>query len=143
MMLLESQEHRDTDPRDAVSPPRDGVDGISENIGRRSEVMSRPLTESRLRAENRHYANTGGVSSVACREKLLPAFRDAETGRVEVARFRDGRPAPMHVIEGLPDEWATAYDAEGHIEALKASIVSGFVRANRFYTRAEAKALCC
>lgn len=107
----------------------------------RDNVMNSPLSAQRLDAENRHFAGTAGVSAEACDLKLIPAFRDSCTGRVEISRFEDGRPAPMHLIDGLPHEWALAHDADGHIRMLKAEIACGFVRGERFYTRAEAAAL--
>lgn len=103
--------------------------------------MSRPLNEARLEAENRHFEGTGGVSAEAACLHLLPAFRDERTGRVEIARFRNGAPAPFHLIEALPDDWAMAHDDSGAVTVLRKEIVCGFVRGEQFYTRAEAAAL--
>ena len=103
--------------------------------------MSRPLDHRRLAAENRHFAGTCGVSAEAARMRLLPAFRDPRSGRVEIARFRNGAPAPVHLIEGLPEEWALAHDERGAVKVLRADIVCGFVCGEQFYTRAEAAAL--
>jgi hypothetical protein len=44
----------------------------------------------------------------------------------------------MHVISCLPDEWAAERDAAGEIVRLKDSVIAGFVRDGRFYTREEA-----
>ncbi|MEE4300733.1 MAG: hypothetical protein V2J24_14940 [Pseudomonadales bacterium] len=103
--------------------------------------MSRPLSAQRIDAEHRHFVATVGVGTETVHPQRIPAFRDSRTGRIEISRFEDGRPAPMHLIEGLPDEWALAHDADGHIRVLKAEIACGFVCGGRFYTRAEAAEL--
>ena len=101
--------------------------------------MSRALTQIALRRESAPYTGTCGDSGTACRNRFRPAFRDAD-GRVEIARLADGRPAPMHLIGKLPAVWAKLCDANGNIIELKAGIVAGFVRDDRFYTREEAAA---
>ncbi|MCB1686592.1 MAG: hypothetical protein R3E82_08035 [Pseudomonadales bacterium] len=103
--------------------------------------MSQPLSDRRLHSENLAYAGTGGVSQNNGRAGFVPAFRDDATGRVEVARMENGEPATMHLLCALPDEWVCARDADGRVTALLASVVAGFVREGRFYTREEAAAL--
>ncbi len=100
-----------------------------------------PLTPERLEDENAEHAGTCGVSLHARQLDLVPAFRDDRTGRIEIARFEGGCPAPVHVIDGLPSEWALQIDASGKVVALRAGIVSGFVRNGVFYTREEAARL--
>ena len=99
--------------------------------------MGRKFTEQQLRRENLAYAGTGGVSAVSCRAAFRPAFRDDATGRIELARFETGEPAPMHIFLGLPVDWITERDPEGHAIALLGSVVAGFVRNAEFYTREE------
>ena len=100
--------------------------------------MSRSMNQDRLRIENLAFAGTCGVSSCARESRFVPAFKDLETGRVELSCLAAGVPAPMHIISCLPDEWAIERNAAGEITALKASVVAGFVRDNRFFTREEA-----
>lgn len=100
------------------------------------------MNRQSLRQENRKFANTDGVSSQNRSLGFLPAFRDEDTGQVELARFADGRLAPMHVISGLPDAWAQEHDSTGAILAVKTSIIAGFCRDGRFYTRDEAISEC-
>ncbi|MEZ5559963.1 MAG: hypothetical protein R3E86_15630 [Pseudomonadales bacterium] len=99
------------------------------------------MTSERLRAENLAFAGTCGVSEHARQARFMPAFQDTETGRVEICCFASGTPAPMHLICCLPDEWAIAWNDQGEVAALKPSVVAGFVRDDRFYTREEAACL--
>ena len=70
----------------------------------------------------------------------MPAFRNEADGRVELARLADGRPAPMHLISALPQEWAVRCDGRGNVLELVEDIIAGFLRDGRFYTREEAAA---
>ena len=91
-----------------------------------------------LEEQNRLFADTKGVSTGNRQHRFIPAFRDEKTGRVEIARFSNGEPAPAHLICGLPEEWAVDRDESGEICRVKGSIIAGFVRDNTFYTRKEA-----
>jgi len=97
-------------------------------------------TPTTLGAENRQFANTCGLSQHNATHNFLPAFRNEETGEVALAKFADGRQAPMHVIIGLPDSWAVARNGRGQIAAIASCVIAGFVRDGQFYTRAEALA---
>lgn len=96
------------------------------------------MDSTTLQQENRQFKGTTGVAHANRNANFFPAFRDEETGRVECARFRNGEPAPMHLICGLPEDWAIGHDEYGSICRVKASIVAGFVRKGHFYTRQEA-----
>ncbi len=97
-----------------------------------------PLTKTRLRHDNLAFAGTAGVSPVSRQARFEPAFRDEETGLVALSRYASGAPAPMHLMDGLPEDWVTDRDARGCPCALKPSIVAGFVRDGEFYTREQA-----
>ncbi len=88
--------------------------------------------------QNLLYTGTNGVSQENRKYGFIPAFRDESTGRVEIARFLDGKPAPLHLITALPDEWVVARDESGGVCRVKGSVVAGFVRDSKFYTRQEA-----
>ena len=47
----------------------------------------------------------------------------------------------LHLLVGLPEEWVTGRDENGHIVAVRDTIVAGFVRDEVFYTREEAAVL--
>jgi hypothetical protein len=100
--------------------------------------MDTPLTRDRLRCQNDEFAGTAGVSSANRSLGFAPAFLDSDTGRVYRSCFRDGTPAPCHLLEGLPAALSVRQDAVGCMLAVKASVVAGFVRSGRFYTRDEA-----
>ena len=67
-----------------------------------------------------------------------PAFLDFATCTVYLSRFRDGRAAPVHLLEGLPEEVVLIRDGAGRVVATKSSLIAGFVRGGFFYTRAAA-----
>jgi hypothetical protein len=101
---------------------------------------TRCWTAQTLRQQNRRFQGTGGVSAENRSQGFAPAFLDTETHRIYRACFADGRPAPMHLLEGLPPAVVTARDATGRVIALKSTVLAGFVRAERFYTREQAAA---
>lgn len=103
--------------------------------------MAPLLTRQRIRRENLAFAGTGGVSAENRCRRFEPAFRDEATGRVELSRYANGALAPMHLIDGLPDEWIRERDDAGRARALKSTIATGFVRDGRFYTREQAACL--
>ncbi|MEJ2088040.1 MAG: hypothetical protein P8Y69_06125 [Gammaproteobacteria bacterium] len=98
-------------------------------------------TYERLRAENEAFAGTAGVSQNNSQARFVPAFRDTDSGRVEIARLANGEPAPMHLLCGLPDDWVTGRDENGRIVAILDTVIAGFVRDGVFYTREEAARL--
>lgn len=100
--------------------------------------MSGAMTDSRLERENVRYAGTGGVSRENRRYGFRPAFMDLETAAVYLARFADGRPAPFHLLDGLPDALVLSRDAAGRVVEIRPSVISGFEQQGRFYTRDEA-----
>jgi hypothetical protein len=95
---------------------------------------------SALRRSSAHFRGTGGVSEENRGLGFRPAFRDAETGIVYRSCFADGRPAPCHLLDGLPPEVTVGRDGRGRVTAVKGSLVSGFLRRSRFYTREQAAA---
>jgi len=93
---------------------------------------------TRLVEENRQFTGTGGVSENNVKARFTPAFLDVSTGRIEISRFADGRPAPFHLLDGMPEEWIVKKDLKGCVLEIKHNIVSGFVRLGKFFTRQEA-----
>jgi hypothetical protein len=96
---------------------------------RRSQVRWRGRGRRDERASSSQEARAYG---------FRPAFQDYGTGRVCVSCFGNGVPAPVHVLDGLPAEWVVGRDAAGRVRAVKRSVVAGFVRDGRFYTRQQA-----
>jgi hypothetical protein len=99
------------------------------------------LTAKVLRQQNRVFRGTGGVSVENRAQGFAPAFLDTQTGVVYRARFADGQPAPMHLLEGLPAALVVERDAGGRATAIRPSVMAGFVRGTRFFTREQAAAL--
>ena len=101
-------------------------------------VMQGILSEQLLHRQNQQFDGTGGVSENNREMGFVPAFQDTDTDSSVVSRFADGRPAPVHVLDGLPEDWITARDEKGNVLSVRDSVVAGFICAGRFYTREEA-----
>lgn len=101
------------------------------------------LTLSRryLELEQAAHRSTGGVSAENRHLGFVPAFADTGTGNVYACTFADGRPAPFHTTDGLPDELVVARDRYGRPSRWVGSLIAGFTLEARFYTRAQAAAL--
>ena len=88
-----------------------------------------------LQSENQAFSGTKGISENNRESGFKPAFIDKKTGRIEVARLANGQPAPVHIINWLPNDWAKAFNEDGTIKCLIPDNVAGFVRDSIFYTR--------
>lgn len=75
-------------------------------------------------------------------EGFLPAFQDVLTGQVVLSSFDNGRQAPMHLLNALPAHWFIPCQG-GAAAVLKSTVIAGFWRQGRFYTRAEAAEPVC
>lgn len=100
--------------------------------------MKQPKRDSVVPRMTRQLPGAGGFSQGNRRAGFSPAFLDTATGRIYASCFADGRPAPMHFLEGLPEELVRARDALGRVCSLKESVVAGFVRGPDFFTREQA-----
>jgi hypothetical protein len=100
--------------------------------------MKRMLTKAVLGQENLAFSHTHGTSQTNRGNGFMPAFCNTESGQVELSRFADGGLAPMHLLDGLPEDWVATRDDLDGITAVKPAVVAGFVRGGRFYTREEA-----
>lgn len=100
--------------------------------------MASTMTPTTLARENVYYLGTAGRSAGNRRQGFRPAFLDSDTGTVHPSCFADGRPAPVHMIDGLPPALVVARTDTGRVCEVKVSVVSGFTRDGRFYTREEA-----
>jgi hypothetical protein len=103
-------------------------------------IMARRLTQHVLECETDTFRGSGGISQENGCLGFQPAFMNKRTCAVYPSLFADGRPAPFHLLDGLPDEAVAKRNAAGHPVVLKKTVISGFVRDGRFYTREEAAA---
>jgi hypothetical protein len=96
------------------------------------------MSGQQLRHENAVHACTGGRSHENAGLGFKPAFLDFETQVIYPSRFAVGRPAPFHLLDGLPREVVVDRAPSGRVIAAKATLISGFVRNGFFYTRSAA-----
>lgn len=100
--------------------------------------MKRVMNQEVLLRENTAHTGTGGRSQENASLGFRPAFLDFETQTLYPSRFADGRLAPFHLLDGLPDEVVADRLPCGRVTAAKATLISGFVRNGFFYTRTAA-----
>jgi hypothetical protein len=101
------------------------------------------MNATKLAEENTTHAGTGGVTAGNKGLGFRPAFMDVATLTIYPSRFADGRPAPFHILDGLPDEVVHArLLPQGRVLSTKPTIVSGFERGGFFYTRRSAARAC-
>lgn len=96
------------------------------------------MNRSILINENAVFHGSDGVSTNNRSLGFQPAFRNNETGRVYASRFADGRLAPIHLIDGLPEEVVLTRSAAGKVMSVKASVQAGFTLGSDFYDREQA-----
>ncbi len=96
------------------------------------------MTKRSLVQQNRVYAGTKGVSQENGCLGFVPAFIDSETKTIYISCQTDGSLAPIHIMDGLPDDLVVERNASGRVTAVKGSVVPGFVKQGCFYTREQA-----
>jgi len=69
-----------------------------------TDNTSMPLSVSALAVQNSAYRGTGGVSAGNKGHGFRPAFLDQLTGIALLSCFANGCAAPVHVLDGLPDD---------------------------------------
>jgi hypothetical protein len=87
--------------------------------------------------------DAGGVEGFEALAALgfRPAYMDYSTLAIYPSCYGDGRPAPTHVLDSLPDEVVVIRSPGGRVLATKMTLVAGFVREGYFYTRDKAVSL--
>ncbi len=102
--------------------------------------MAQTMTTGTLKMENRTFEGTQGVSEGNRHLGFVPGFLDEETGSVYRSCGDDGTPCVIHILDGLPDHLVVKRNARGRVSSVKRSVIAGFLRDGRFYTREQAAA---
>ena len=100
--------------------------------------MKRLLSYPAFYQENRWFAGSGGVSRENRAPGFVPACYATCSHQTVISRFANGATAPLHILEGLPEAWVMARDASGRVTAVQDSVIAGFLRQGKFYTREQA-----
>ncbi len=104
-------------------------------------ISNNYFNHNNLAQENQDFSHTTGISENNHSLGFSPAFYDSETKKVYLSCTMDGKRAPIHLLEGLPEELIRERDQQNHIVSVKSSVISGFVKNNQFYTREQAAEL--
>lgn len=100
--------------------------------------MDGGMDATRLRIENLMHRGTGGRSEENRPLGFRPAFLDFATQRIYLSCYGNGMAAPVHVLDGLPDEVVIDRAPSGRVISAKPTLIAGFVRNGFFYTRRAA-----
>ncbi len=100
--------------------------------------MAQEMTIGSLKMENLIFEGTHGISEGNRHLGFVPGFLDRETGSVYRSCGCDGTPCFIHILDGLPDHLVVERNAWGRVSSVKGSVVAGFLRDGRFYTREQA-----
>lgn len=100
--------------------------------------MAQSMTRKSIEVQNRFFAGTGGISSENRYLGFVPGFFDQDTGFIYRSCTAEGVPAPVHLIDGLPQEVVLARSPEGRVCAVKDTLIAGFILNGCFYTRQQA-----
>lgn len=103
--------------------------------------MKDGVSAVRLQIENLVHRGTGGRSQENRSLGFRPAFLDFATQRIYLSCHANGMAAPVHLLDGLPDEVVTDRTPDGRVLGTKATLIAGFVRNGFFYTRGAAARL--
>ncbi len=101
------------------------------------KTNNRKLSVLSLQEENQTYAGTGGVSNCNRGAGFIPAFLDPDSDIAYPSCFANGKPAPIHIFDGLPNSLVKRSIVTGKAYALQKQLVSGFLKNEKFYTRSE------
>ena len=100
--------------------------------------MKQPLSDERLGRESRQFTGSGGLSEQNRAYGFIPAFYDTQSRKAMASCFANGTLAPIHVLEGLPQEWVRQRGPSGRVVVAKDSVIAGFLYQGKFYTREQA-----
>lgn len=96
------------------------------------------ITSQVLVKQNQQFQGSGGVSRENCTHGFKPAFCDTRTGNLYLSRFASGELAPIHLLDGLPEQLVAKHSDSGQVRSTVDSVVAGFVLEDHFFTREEA-----
>ena len=88
--------------------------------------------QAKIQAETPSRAVFGDVSF-----GFMPVFMDVHTRETHLASYRDGQPAVVHVLDGLPYKWVDEWGSDGRPVSLKTGVIAGFMRGGVFYTLSD------
>ncbi len=103
-------------------------------------IKAEPITSQVLEEQNLRFQGSGGVSGENSGYGFQPAFCDTRTGAVYLSRFSSGEPAPIHLLDGLPEKLVAKRSESGHVRSAVEMVVAGFVLEDHFFTREQAAA---
>ena len=97
-------------------------------------------TLENLKEESTSFFQSGAVSE-KCSSFCKPCFLNKATGEIFLSQYPNGIACPFHNLNGLPEEVVLRRGNDGSVIEVLPTIISGFVKDNKFYSRDEIKVL--
>lgn len=92
------------------------------------------MSQSQVEQQQSVYEKSGGAVFRDASFGFMPAFLDLKTCETHLSAYKNGQPAVIHILDGLPGHWISEWGTDGRAVALKSSVIAGFMRSSRFYT---------
>lgn len=92
------------------------------------------MSQCQMQQQQSIYNKLGGAVFRDASFGFMPAFLDLKTCETHLSAYKDGEPAVMHILDGLPEHWISEWGTDGRAVALKSGVIAGYMRSSRFYT---------
>ena len=92
------------------------------------------MSQSQVEQQRNVFDQLGGAVFRDASFGFMPAFLDLNTRETHLSAYKDGQPAVVHLLDGLPQYWVSEWGTDGRAVALKSTVIAGFMRNSRFYT---------
>jgi len=103
------------------------------------QIQNNLMSCHELAQQNLMFHGTGSTGPQSRSYGFNPAFLDEKTKTVYLARYPDGRIAPMHISNSLPDKLLAQKNVCGVVVSGTEEVTAGFTKDGLFYTRAQAE----
>lgn len=97
-----------------------------------------PSNSGILLKQNHRHRGTGGTSQNNKKFKFSPAFFDSSSKTIYLSCYADGKPAPIHMLDGLPKKLLKNRTITDSLINAKNALVSGYISGHKFLTRQQA-----
>lgn len=92
------------------------------------------LSQTQVNQQYYNYRQSGSTIFSDAAFGFMPAFMDIITEEIHLSTYDDGKPAVLHVLDGLPVSWIDVWGEDGRADSVRTGVIAGFMRGGHFYT---------